>query len=130
VEVPDADDIDSAFDGIDRERPEALLLVQSSMFFTERRRITALVAKHRLPSIFNAREYAALGGLMTYGASATERFRRSATYVDRILKGAKPADLAVEQPTKFELVINLKTAEALGLTVPPLLLAQADEVIE
>ena len=130
VEVPGADDIDSAFDSIDRERPEALLLVQSSMFFTERRRITALVAKHRLPSIFNAREYAALGGLMAYGASAAERFRRSATYVDRILKGAKPADLAVEQPTKFELVINLKTAKALGLTVPPLLLAQADEVIE
>ena len=130
VDVLGPDDIDGALDTIARERSEALLLVQSSMFFTERRRIADLVAKHRLPSIYNAREYAALGGLMAYGASAADRFRRSASYVDKILKGAKPADLAVEQPTKFELVINLKTAKALGLTVPPALLAQADEVIE
>jgi len=130
VNVPGPDDIDGAFDTIARERSEALLLVQSSMFFTERRRIADLVTKHRLPSIFNAREYAALGGLMAYGASTADRFRRSASYVDKILKGAKPADLAVEQPTKFELVINGKAAKALGITIPPILLAQADEVIE
>ena len=107
--MPGADDIDSAFDTITRERPDALLLVQSTMFFTERRRITSLVVKHQLPSIFNAREYVALSGLMAYGASVADRFRRTATYVDKILKGAKPADLPVEQPTKFELVINLKS---------------------
>jgi putative ABC transport system substrate-binding protein len=130
VDVPGPDDIDDALDTIARERFEALLMIQSSMFFTERRRIADLVAKHRLPSIFNAREFAALGGLMAYGASTADRFRRSASYVDKILKGAKPADLAVEQPTKFELVINLKAAKALGLEVPPHLIAQADELIE
>ena len=130
VDVRGADDIDGAFDTIARERPEALILVQSTMFFTERRRIADLVAKHRLPSIFNTREYAALGGLMAYGANTADRFLRSAAYVDKILKGAKPADLAVEQPTKFELVINAKAAKALGITIPPILLAQADEVFE
>lgn len=130
VDVPGPAEIDGAFDTIARERSEAILISQSSMFFTERRRIANLVAKHRLPSIFNAREYAALGGLIAYGASAADRFRRSATYVDKILKGAKPADLAVEQPTTFELVINGKAAKALGITIPSILLSQADEVIE
>ena len=130
VDVLGPADIDGAFDIIAKERSEAILISQSSMFFTERRRIVSLVAKHRLPSIFNSREYAALGGLMAYGASVADRFRRSASYVDKILKGAKPADLAVEQPTKFELVINGKAAKALGITIPPILLSQADEVIE
>ena len=130
VDVPGADAIDGAFDTIVRERSEALLLVQSSMFFTERRRIADLVTKHRLPAVFNSREYVALGGLMSYGASTADRFRSSAAYVVKILKGAKPADLAVEQPTKFEMVLNLKTAKTLGLTITPLMLAQADEVIE
>ncbi len=130
VGVPGADSIDSAFDTIARERSEALLVTQSTMFFTERRRIADLVAKHRLPSIFNAREYAALGGLMAYGANTADRFRYSATYVVKILQGAKPADLPVEQPTTFELVINGKAAAALGIIIPPILLAQADEVIE
>ena len=130
VEVRGADDIDGAFDTIARERSEALLVAQSSMFLTERRRIADHVAKHRLPSIFPAREYAVLGGLLSYGTSIADRFRRSATYVDKILKGAKPADLPIEQPTKFELVINARAAKALELAIPPLLLAQADEVIE
>lgn len=130
VDVPGPDDINSAFEIIARERSEALLMASSSMFFTERRRIADLVAKHRLPTIFNPREFVVLGGLMSYGASIADRFKRTAIYVDKILKGAKPADLAVQQPTKFEMAINLKTASALGLTIPPLLLAQADEVIE
>jgi putative ABC transport system substrate-binding protein len=100
------------------------------MFFGERRRIVDLAAKHRLPSMSNAREFVELGGLMAYGASLTDLNRRAATYVDKILKGAKPGDLPVEQPTKFELVINLKAAKALGLTIPQSLLVRADEVIQ
>ena len=89
-----------------------------------------LAAKHRLPAVYFGREFIDAGGLMAYGPNGPDLFRRAATYVDKILKGAKPADLPVEQPTKFELVINLKTAKALGLEVPPLLIAQADELIE
>ena len=100
------------------------------MLFSERRRIVDLAAKHRLPLMSGAREYVELGGLMSYGASITDLNRRAATYVDKILRGAKPADLPVEQPTKFELVINLKTAKTLGLTIPQSLLLRADEVIQ
>ena len=100
------------------------------MLFTERRRIVELATKQRLPSMSQDRAFVELGGLLSYGANITELSRRGAAYVDKILKGARPADLPVEQPTKFELVINLKTAKALGLTIPPSLLARADQVIE
>jgi putative ABC transport system substrate-binding protein len=100
------------------------------MLFTERRRIIDLAAKHRLPSMSMGREFVQLGGLIAYGASIADLHRRAATYVDKIIKGAKPADLPVEQPTKFELVINLQTAKTHGLTIPPTLLSRADEVIE
>ena len=129
VRVDAADQLDSAFSAMMREPPGALLTFQSSMFFTERRRIVNFVVKHQLPTMFNAREYAELGGLMAYGANIADLFRRSATYVDRILKGANPAHLPIEQPATFELVINLKAAKALGLTIPPTVLARADEVI-
>jgi putative ABC transport system substrate-binding protein len=130
VEVQGPDGLDRAFSTMTRDRAQTLLVFPSAMLFTERRRIVDLVVKHQLPTMFNAREYAELGGLMAYGANVADLFRRSATYVDRILKGAKPADLPVEQPTKFELVINLKTAKALGLTIPQSVLLRADQVIE
>jgi putative ABC transport system substrate-binding protein len=113
-----------------RERVGGLILIPSAMFIDERRRIVNAVVKDRLPAMFYFREFAEVGGLMSYGPNFRELFRRAATYVDKILKGAKPADLPVEQPTKFELVINLKTAKALGLTIPPSLLGRADEVIQ
>jgi putative ABC transport system substrate-binding protein len=100
------------------------------MLFGERRRIVALAVKHRLPSVFNNRDAVELGGLMGYGTNLLELQRRTATYVDRILKGARPADLPVEQPTTFELVINLKSAKALAITIPPSLLLRADLLIE
>ena len=100
------------------------------MLFGERRRIVDLAAKHRLPAMYNARESVELGGLIAYGASVPDLFRRTATPVDKILKGAKPADLPVEQPTTFELVINVKTAKALGITFPQSILLQATEAIQ
>jgi putative ABC transport system substrate-binding protein len=100
------------------------------MLYAQRTRIIDLAAKHRLPAMYEWRNYAESGGLMSYGTDFADVFRRAASYVDKILKGAKPADLPVEQPTKFELVINLKTAKALGLTVPPSLVGRADEVIQ
>ena len=130
VEVRGADELDRAFSAMARNRAEALITFASAMLFNERRQIIDLATKHRLPSMTNAREFAELGGLIAYGASLTDLQRRSATYVDKVLKGAKPADLPVQQPTKFELVINLKTAKTLGLDIPPTLLATADEVIE
>ena len=100
------------------------------MFGTERRRLVDLAARNRLPTMFSFRRYVDAGGLMSYGPNLTDLSRRTATYVDRILKGTKPSDLPVEQPTKFELVINLKTAKALGLTIPPSVLARADQIIQ
>jgi putative ABC transport system substrate-binding protein len=113
-----------------RQDAEAVLIFPSPMLYGERRRIADLALRYRLPSMSVDREFAQVGGFMGYGASIIDLVRRSAIYVDKILKGAKPADLPVEQPTKFDLAINLKTAKALGLTVPPSLLARADEVIE
>ena len=118
VGVQGPDELERAFSTIAGERADALIVFPSPMLFTERRRIVDLAAKYRLPSMAMGREFAELGGLIAYGASIPSLYRRSATYVDKIIKGAKPADLPVEQPTKFELVINLKTAKALGLDHP------------
>jgi putative ABC transport system substrate-binding protein len=130
LEARGPQDIDTAFAAMNRERAGALLILADAVFSTQRRQIADLAAKRRLPSIFHAREYAETGGLMVYGANYLDLERRAATYVDKILKGAQPGDLPVEQPTKFELVINLKTAKALGLTIPQTLLRRADEVIQ
>jgi putative ABC transport system substrate-binding protein len=128
VQVPN--ELDSAFAAMTRDRAGALLLLGDPMFFLHRARIASLAVKSRLPTVSSLREMAEAGLLMTYGRSLSYDFRRAATYVDKILKGARPADLPVEQPTKFELVINLKTAKALGLTIPPQsILVRADEVI-
>ena len=123
-------DYASAFSAAAEGRAEALLPLMSPVFFRERARLLELVGTHRLPAIFGQREFAEAGGLMAYGASFDEMFRRAADYVDRILHGATPADLPVEQPRRFEFVINLKTAQALGLTIPPTVLFQADKVIK
>jgi putative ABC transport system substrate-binding protein len=123
-------DFAGAFSAMTKERAGGVIIFSSSMFNAERTRIAELAAKSRVPAISSLREFAEAGGLMAYGVNLGESFRRAATYVDKILKGAKPADLPVEQPTKFELVINLKTAKALGLTIPPSLLQRADEVIQ
>jgi putative ABC transport system substrate-binding protein len=130
VEARGPDDFDRAFSDMTRARAGALSVLPSLMFFNERRRLVDLAAKNRLPAVYQVREFVDAGGLMAYGPSVADLFRRAATYVDKILKGAKPADLPVEQPTRFELVISLKTAKALGLTIPPLLLGRADEVIQ
>jgi putative ABC transport system substrate-binding protein len=130
VEARGPADIDRAFSEMTRARAGALTVLGSTMFFSEQRRLVDLAAKNRLPAVYGLREYVDAGGLMSYGPNVADLYRRAATYVDKILKGAKPADLPVEQPTKFELVINLKTAKALGLTIPPSLLGRADEVIQ
>ena len=130
VQIAGAEDLDDAFSAMQAERPDALLVFGSPLSFNERRRIAELTMRHRLPSISWTKEHAVFGGLMAYGADIYELRRRSATYIDKILKGAKPADLPIQQPTKFELIINLKTAKALGLTISPTLIARADEVIE
>jgi len=123
-------DFDRAFSDMTRGRAGALTLLPNNMFLREHRRLVALAAKNRLPAVYVSREFVDAGGLMSYGANIADGYRRAATYVDKILKGAKPGDLPVELPTKFELVINLKTAKALGLTIPPSVLGRADEVIQ
>jgi ABC-type uncharacterized transport system substrate-binding protein len=130
VEARGPADFDGAFSEMTRARAGALTVLPSAMLFGERRRLVDLAAKSRLPAVYSAGEYVDAGGLMVYGPNNADLFRRAAAYVDKILKGAKPADLPVEQPTKFELVINLKTAKALGLTIPQTLLLRADQVIE
>ena len=126
----DPADFDRAFSDMTTARAGALTLLPSSRLRREHRRLVDLAARHRLPTVYFSRDFVDAGGLMSYAASVTDSRRRAATYVDKILKGAKPADLPVEQPTKFDLVINLKTAKALGLTIPPSLLQRADQVIE
>ena len=122
--------LDGAFSAMARERPGALIVVVDLLLFAHMKRIADFAVASELPAMAQRKEFAEAGGLMTYGPSYSDLFRRSATYVDKILKGAKPGDLPVEQPTKFELVINLKTAKAIGVTIPPSLLLRADEVIE
>ena len=123
-------ELDGAFSTMARERPAVLLVDSDPTLFEARRRLAELALKHRLPTVHSAPEYAEAGGLIAYGANRAEMFRHAAVYVDKILKGAKPGDLPIEQPTKFELIVNLKTAKALGLTIPPAVLARADEIIE
>ena len=130
LEARGPEELERVFAGLTRKRFDAVLLIPDGMFLLHRARIAALAAMQRLPTMFGHRDHVDAGGLMCYGASMREGFRRAATYVDKILKGAAPGDLPIERPSKFELVINLKTAKALGLTIPPSLLARADQVID
>ena len=130
IEVRDAKEIDRGFALLVKQRPDVLLLTADPMLLVHMGRVIEFTAKHRLPAIYNTRESVEAGGLMSYDANQPELYKRAARYVDKILKGTPPGDLPVEQPAKFELVINLKTAKALGLTMPPVLRLQADHVIE
>jgi putative ABC transport system substrate-binding protein len=130
TEVRRADELDNAFDIIARARPQALAVLADRALLAHRQRIVEFAIAHRLPSIYPYREYVDAGGLLSYAPNNVELFRGAAVYVDKILKGAKSVDLPVQEPTRFELVINLKTAKAIGLTMPPMLVATADEVIE
>ena len=131
LKVRRPDELGAALAEAQRDRAEGLIVFGSGFIFVHRTRLVELATKHRLPTIYDQRQFVVgSGGLMSYGPNIHDMFRRSAAYVDRILKGAKPADLPVELPTQFELVINLKTAKALGLTIPPAVLARADEIIQ
>ncbi len=130
VAVRSATEFDSAFSAIIRERAGAVLVLSTPLFIAGARRLAELAMKHKLPTMFGPKVHAEAGGLLSFGPDRVDLFRRGAIYVDKILKGAKPADLPVQQPTKFELVINLKTAKALGLNIPQSLLIRADEVIQ
>ena len=128
--VRSSNDFDSAFKAALRERAQALITLPQPLMNSHRNLIVAFAVKNKLPAIYPAPEYVDAGGLMYYGPVYTELFRRAATYVDKILKGTKPADIPVEQPTKFELMINLKTAKVLGLTIPPMVMMRANRVIK
>jgi putative ABC transport system substrate-binding protein len=128
--VKGADDLEGAFEGAKRAGAQALIFPPSVFLVTNRTRFINLTAKIRLPAIYPSTPYAEAGGLMSYGPDQIDNYRRAATYVDKILKGAKPADLPVQQPMKFEFVINLKTAKQIGLTIPPNVLVRADRVIQ
>jgi putative ABC transport system substrate-binding protein len=130
VGVQDSKELESTFSALVGKRAQALVVLPDGMFLGQISLIIALAARSRLPAMYGVREFAEAGGLMTYGANLPDMYRRGASFVDKILKGAKPADLPVEQPTKFEFVINLKTAKALGLTIPQSLLQRADEIIQ
>jgi putative ABC transport system substrate-binding protein len=127
--VRDPDDFESAFQSLVRSRPDALIIITGGLFNRHRARLVELAAKNRLPAMYTLPEYMDAGGLMVYASSQTDQYRRAATFVHKIMKGAKPADLPVERPTKFELLINLKAAKQIGLTIPPNVLARADKVI-
>ena len=130
AEMQGLDDIEPAFASMTKRRPGGLVVMSDAVLFTYRRQIASMAIRNRVPAISTVSEYAEAGLLLTYGASLPSLWYRSATYVDKILKGAKPADLPVEQPTKFELIINLKTAKALGLTIPQSLLLRADRILQ
>ena len=130
VALADAGGLETAFETIIREQTHALMVFEDSVTTTNRRRIAELAGRHRLPAMYGLKSFVEVDGLISYGPDPFEQFRRGAVYVDKILRGTKPADLPIEQPTKFELVINLKTAKALGLTIPQSLLLRADQVIE
>ncbi len=130
LEARDLSEIDKAFAAITTERADAVIVLADTILVNHRTRIADHAVRRRLPTMFGVSEHAEAGGLLVYGPSLSDGFRRAATYVDKIRKGAAPADLPVEQPAKFELVINVKTAKALGLTIPPALLQRADQVIE
>jgi putative tryptophan/tyrosine transport system substrate-binding protein len=129
-EVSRSEDLDAAFAAIVKDRPDGLLILADRIFLHNRQRLMDFATEHRLPSVNAYRELVEAGGLTSYGPSYEDMHRRAAAYVDRILKGARPGDLPIEQPTKFTLIVNLKAAKALGLEVPPTLIARADEVIE
>jgi len=129
VEIRSSGDFDKAFEDATRARAGALAIMPAPVFVTNLNRIADVAAKRRLPSIFHVKEFVDFGGLVAYGTDRSELFRRAATYVDKILKGAKPADLPVEQPTKFKLILNLKTAKQIGVTIPQSVLFRADKVI-
>jgi putative ABC transport system substrate-binding protein len=130
IQISPEDTWEEAFAAMSRSSARALIILTDPIFFSQRRKIVDLATRGRLPAMYFFQEFAEEGGLMSYGPSDTDLYRRSATYVDRILNGAKPSELPVEQPTKFDLVINLKAAKALGLDISPMLLARADKVIE
>ena len=129
LDVLDPKDIETAFRAATKGRADAVLVMNSPVFIAHRKQVVDLAVKNRLPAIYYSTEFVEDGGLMSYGVSFTDLYRRAATYVDKILKGAKPADLPVEQPNKFEFIINLKAAKQIGLTIPPNVLARADKVI-
>jgi ABC-type uncharacterized transport system substrate-binding protein len=130
VEATTAEQLDIAFASAAGQRADAILVFGDTMVLRQASRVVALAAEHRLPAMYLYGQFTNVGGLISYGPDLADLFHRAGSYVDNILKGTKPSDLPVEQPTKFELVINMKTAKALGLTVPPSLLIRADEVIE
>ena len=130
LEARAPEDLDRAFAAATKRRVPAIFVAADQLFLAQRARLVEVAGKHRLPAMHGFREVVAAGGLMSYGPRLPDLFRRAAVFADKILKGAKPADVPVEQPTKFELVINLKTARALGLTIPPAVLLRADHVID
>ena len=130
VEVRDSRELELALAAMDRDRPDALVLLADPLTLSQRLRIVEFATAERIPAMYEVSQFVEVGGLMSYGPDVDALVRRSATYVDKILKGAKPGDLPIEQPTKFDLVINLKTAKALGIAIPQSVLVQADRVIE
>src|SRR5262249_20772608 len=128
--IQSPDDLDHTFDSVSRASIDGVFSLAGPTFFAQRARIVELVTRHQLPAAFAEKEYAEAGGLLSYGPNVEDNFRRAATYADKIFKGARPADLPIEQPTTFDFVVNLKTAQALGLTVPQSVLLQATEAIQ